>query len=141
MATARPGYTTTHRLASLRTLIDSLQTTPRRLTEAEQVFLATAAAVVVIRARQRAMEWGGVAAKSAPDVKTGAKLGSIAYGGKPYNMGAEWGAIRYKQFRAWRGRGDDAGYFVWPAVREWANTDMVASLVRHLDIALNQIHG
>lgn len=32
--------------------------------------------------------------------------------------GAEFGATRYPQFRPWKGNSGNAGYFLWPAVRD-----------------------
>lgn len=36
----------------------------------------------------------------------------------PMIFGAEFGAKRWPQFDRWTGSGDDAGYALWPAVRE-----------------------
>lgn len=81
-----------------------------------------AAAVIATDARERAESLGGVAAKSAPSIRPGAtqtagliRLGSDNY---PFALGAEFGAIQYKQFKPWRGASGDAGYFLYPAIRD-----------------------
>lgn len=55
----------------------------------------------------------------------------VILGGKPYDMGAEFGAGRnqrrsrstgsylgFNQFKPWRGSGGGAGYFLFPAIRD-----------------------
>ena len=68
---------------------------------------------------------GGVAAKVAPSIKaTKAAAGAaVSFGGAayPFAGGAEFGSLRYKQFKTWRGSGSDAGYFVYPAIRQDAD--------------------
>lgn len=76
-------------------------------------------------ARAAAYTLGGVAAKVAPSIRpkgtnTGASVG-FGGAGYPYAGGAEFGSIKYKQFKPWRGNGTDAGYFVYPAIRQDAN--------------------
>jgi hypothetical protein len=59
-----------------------------------------------------------------------ANYAAIRLGGKPYDLGAEFGAIRgvprstargvvtgWNFFRPWKGAGSEAGYFVYPAIR------------------------
>jgi hypothetical protein len=43
----------------------------------------------------------------------------IRLGGEraPYAAGAEFGAKQFPQFEPWRGNGDTAGYFLYPAIR------------------------
>ena len=36
----------------------------------------------------------------------------------PYALGAEFGALRWKQFQRWRGNATGAGYFLWPSIRD-----------------------
>lgn len=36
----------------------------------------------------------------------------------PWIFGAEFGSIQYKQFPAWRGNDSDAGYAVFPTIRD-----------------------
>jgi hypothetical protein len=38
--------------------------------------------------------------------------------GAPEAAGAEFGARRFPQFQPWRGDGDDAGYALWPTIRD-----------------------
>ncbi len=89
-------------------------------------------------ARSIAMGLGGVAAKVAPSIKatktaTGA---AVSFGGAAYPMagGAEFGSLRYKQFQPWRGNGSDAGYFVYPAIRQDADQIEATYLDRIDDI-------
>ena len=53
----------------------------------------------------------------------------------PFAMGAEFGAKR-PQFKPWRGSDTNAGYFLWPAIRETnvmqAYSDGLADLVEAL---------
>ena len=53
----------------------------------------------------------------------------------PFAMGAEFGAKR-PQFKPWRGNGQNAGYFLWPAIRAanvmQAYSDGLADLVEKL---------
>jgi len=41
-------------------------------------------------------------------------------------LGNEFGALRYKQFPPWRGNGEEAGYALWPSIRE--NRDRVVEV-------------
>ncbi|HKY57854.1 MAG TPA: hypothetical protein VJL80_07435 [Aeromicrobium sp.] len=79
---------------------------------------------VTSKARSRATGLGGVAAHVAPSLRAnaGATSAAVAGGGAAYPMfgGAEFGAIRFKQFQPWRGNGSDAGYFLYPAIRDEA---------------------
>lgn len=65
---------------------------------------------------------------------------SVRLGGIPGALGTEFGAhhdmprrgpsgrtfLGYNQFEAWRGTGEGAGYFLWPAIRE--NTAAILEL-------------
>ncbi len=51
-------------------------------------------------------------------VSKGANAAAVMLGGKPYDLGAEFGAKRWHQFKPWRGNDIDAGYFLFPAVRD-----------------------
>jgi hypothetical protein len=68
---------------------------------------------------------GGVAAHVAPSIKPvgGVSGAGVGFGGAAYPMagGAEFGSIRFKQFKQWRGNSSDAGYFVYPAIRQDAD--------------------
>lgn len=78
-------------------------------------------------AQRSARSQGSVAGKSAPSLRHGAS-GTRAYvqidGAKhPYALGAEFGSLRYAQFKPWRGNqftGWDGGpgYFLHPTIRE-----------------------
>lgn len=103
----------------------------RNMKDAEKVFMAVAATTVAEGARQMGREQGGVAEKAATDVRVAA-LGTVAYGGEAYSFGAEFGAIQWKQFDEWRGNGTDAGYFFWPAIREFRDEKMLDQWVKHV---------
>lgn len=79
-------------------------------------------------ARSKAMSLGGVAAKVAPSIKSSARNtgAGVTFGGAKYPMagGAEFGSIQFKQFKPWRGNTSDAGYFLYPAIRD--NSDEIA---------------
>jgi len=81
---------------------------------------------------------GGVAAHIAPSIKPvgGVKSAGVGLGGPRYPMapGAEFGAGQnvartrasgsykgYNQFDEWKGNGPQAGYFVYPAIRQDAD--------------------
>lgn len=78
--------------------------------------------MVATDAKGIAQGLGGVAAKVAPSIRaTKTQNGAgVAFGGAAYPFvgGAEFGSYRYKQFKPWRGNGSDAGYFVYPAIRQ-----------------------
>lgn len=95
-------------------------------------------------ARSIAGGLGGVAAKTAPSIRATrtAAGAALAFGGSayPFAGGAEFGSIRYKQFKPWRGSGSDSGYFVYPAIRQDADqiektyVDMLDDLLREHDL-------
>lgn len=76
-------------------------------------------------ARSAAGSLGGVAAHVAPSLSAvgGARSAGVAFGGARFPMagGAEFGSVRFKQFKMWRGNGSDAGYFVYPTIRRDAD--------------------
>ena len=76
-------------------------------------------------AKSKAADLGGVAAHVGPSIRASGtqKSASVTLGGDdfPMAMGAEFGSIQYHQFKAWRGNGMDAGYFVYPTIREHAD--------------------
>lgn len=96
-------------------------------------------------AHSAALSLGGVAAKTAPSIEakgyTTAAAVSFGGAGYPFAGGAEFGAIRYKQFKPWRGNSSDAGYFVYPAIRQDADRieaeyrDAVDDLIRRVGLA------
>ncbi len=81
----------------------------------------TVAEIVAKDAQSAAFSLGGVAAKVAPSIRASARntAAGVSLGGTGYPMaaGAEFGAVRYAQFKPWRGNGSDAGYFVYPSIR------------------------
>lgn len=83
------------------------------------------AGFVASDAASAARSLGGVAAHVAPSIKAvgGVSSAGVAFGGSAYPMagGAEFGSIRYKQFKAWRGSSSSAGYFVYPSIRQDAD--------------------
>jgi hypothetical protein len=107
----------------LPAFIRTLRLSPGKIRIAEKLFLREAARIVRKWAQENAIREGSVAAKSAEDIRT-AGPGVITYGQRPYNMGAEFGSYQYHQFERWRGKGDDAGYFLWPAIRKFRDTTM-----------------
>lgn len=48
----------------------------------------------------------------------GAATSAVTIGGKPYDLGTEFGAKRWPQFRPWRGNDTSAGYLVFPTIRD-----------------------
>ena len=51
--------------------------------------------------------------------KTAARAQVILGNNKtPYALGAEFGALQWKQFQRWRGNDTGAGYFLWPSIRD-----------------------
>lgn len=87
------------------------------------------AELVADDARAAAYSQGGVAAKTAPSLKAtrtsgsaGVGLGGSAY---PFAGGAEFGSIKHKQFKPWRGNDSGAGYFLYPSIRD--NSERIVS--------------
>lgn len=94
-----------------------------------------AAQLVTTRAKAAATAQGGLAAKSAGALRAaaeqrGAAVRLIATPAIPFALGAEFGAVHnrirhrrtgtykgYNQFKAWRGNGSAAGYFLYPTIR------------------------
>lgn len=97
---------------------------PGRLQDAEHIYSTLAGSMIVAGARSFASMGNHMQQRASADVQLGPDR--ITYGGKPYDMGAEFGALQYKQFEAWRGHSDDAGYFLFPAVRKFQKEDSVA---------------
>lgn len=83
---------------------------------------------VAEHAQRNALAEGGVAAHVAPSLKASAGVNSaaVALGGlaHPAAGGAEFGGQRRpttQQFKPWRGSGERAGYFLYPAIRSDAD--------------------
>lgn len=77
---------------------------------------------------RNALSLGGTAAHIVPSLKasSGVQSASVALGGAahPAAGGAEFGGQRRpttQQFKPWRGSGSNAGYFLYPAIREDAD--------------------
>lgn len=94
---------------------------PKELRKANKA----AAEDIVSAAKVMAFGVGGVAGKASGSLRAVAeqrsasvKLGGARY---PYALGAEFGALRYHQFKPWRGNqwsdGDGPGYFLHPSIR------------------------
>jgi hypothetical protein len=100
----------------------------------------TVATFVAADARSSAFSQGGVLGHIAPSIKPvgGVSGAGVAFGGAAYPMagGAEFGSIRYKQFKPWRGNNSDAGYAIYPAIRQDADrivtefTDAVDRIIK-----------
>jgi hypothetical protein len=104
---------------------------PSQMQRAEAVFQSIAAATVVSTAKDIASTAGQQQQKYAQTLKVMGK-GMVSYGGEAGSMGAEFGAIIYAQFPEWRGNKEDAGYFFWPAIREFRDEDMLNLWVREV---------
>lgn len=113
---ARTSYIHVEGSDDFEKFVRSLGSTRAKWLKAERAFYVASARTVKEMAKGEARSEGSVMAKSAADVRTGTP-GTVVYGGQGYNMGAEFGSYRYKQFQTWRGNSDDAGYFLWPSIR------------------------
>lgn len=80
------------------------------------------AEMVAADAISKAKALGSVFAKVAPSIRATARntAAGVGFGGAayPFAEGAEFGSYRYKQFQPWRGSDSDAGYFIYPAIRD-----------------------
>lgn len=105
------------------------------------------AELIVTEGRQRAAGVSALAAKAARTLRAGRALtrATVTLGGAsaPFALGAEFGAFRnqrrfnvggnpprhgqgWNQFAGWRGNHEDAGYFMYPSIRE--NTDRIVDM-------------
>lgn len=77
---------------------------------------------VVQMAKARAQGVSAQAARAAESLKaskTAARAQVLLGSGRiRFAFGAEFGSFRYKQFPGWRGSGADAGYFLYPTIRD-----------------------
>lgn len=95
-------------------------------------------------ARGRALGLGSVAAKTAPSLRAsaGATSAGVGMGGPGFEFagGAEFGSLRFKQFQPWRGNGPEAGYFLYPTIRDKADDivetydDAMQEIIRKADL-------
>lgn len=109
------------RVQGLDEFAKALDVLPEEWKTADKVFRNTAAREIVRRAQEFARTGSSPALQilAAKDVKATSTPGTVQYGGKAYDFGAEYGSLRYRQFKPWRGNGATAGYFFWPAVRDF----------------------
>lgn len=126
--TGRKQYAT---IEGLQGFLKDMGIIPSQMARAEKVFQTLAAATVYATAKELAMQTGP------QQVRFGQTLrqmggGTVAYGGMPGAMGAEFGAIVFAQFPEWRGNREEAGYFFWPAIREFRDEDMINLWVRQV---------
>jgi hypothetical protein len=126
--TKRTSYAT---INGLQDFLKDMGVVPAQMQRAESVFQAIAAATVVTTAKEFAANYGAQQQKYAQTLRAMGK-GTVAYGGEAGALGAEFGALVYKQFPEWRGNKDDAGYFFWPAIREFRDEDMINLWVREV---------
>lgn len=88
------------------------------------------AELVVTKAKLRAQFVGAQAAKAAESMKASrqAARSVVAGGGRrsAFFGGAEFGSVQFPQFKAWQGNGRNAGYFLYPTIRE--STDEIVEL-------------
>lgn len=119
------------RIDGMQDFLKDMGVLPAQMKRAEQVFETIAAATVYTTAKQLAAETGPQQVLYSQTLKQMGS-GTVAYGGTPGSMGAEFGAIVYAQFPEWRGNKEDAGYFFWPAIREFRDEDMLNLWVREV---------
>lgn len=124
MSRVRTGEIEVHGLRELNRALKKLGPDFQRELKATNLDVAS---LVADDARGIAAGLGGVAAHVAPSItaKGYTTAAAVSLGGSahPAAGGAEFGSNRYKQFKPWRGNGPDAGYFVYPSIRQ--NADRV----------------
>lgn len=103
----------------------------------------TVADLVANTAQGSARSLGSTPAHVAPSLKptAGALSAGVSMGGPRFPMaaGAEFGSDKYKQFKPWRGRGEGAGYFLWPAIRSEADR-IETEYARSMDELLRKVN-
>lgn len=119
------------KIEGLQGFLKDMGVIPSHMARAEQVFETIAAATVLTTAKQLARAEGPQQVKYAETLKQMGR-GMVAYGGQPGAMGAEFGSYVWGQFPEWRGNKQDAGYFFWPAIREFRDDDMLNLWVREV---------
>jgi len=118
-------------IEGLQDFLKDMGVMPSQMARAEKVFQTIAAATVYTTAKQLAIEEGPQQALFSQTLRQMGG-GTVAYGGIPGSMGAEFGSYVYGQFPAWRGNKQEAGYFFWPAIREFRDDDMIDLWVREV---------
>ena len=121
----------TTQIAGLQDFLKDMGVLPAQMIRAESVFQTLAAATVVATAKSMAAETGKQQVQAAQDLRAQGE-GTVVYGGKAWSFGAEFGSILYGQFPEWRGNKEDAGYFLWPAIREFRDEDMLNLWVKEV---------
>lgn len=111
-------------IEGLQDFLKDMGVLPSQMQRAEKIFQTIAAATVYTTAKQLAIQEGPQQALFSQTLRQ-AGGGTVAYGGKPGAMGAEFGSYNFKQFPIWRGNRENAGYFFWPAIREFRDEDMI----------------
>lgn len=119
------------RIDGLPAFLKEMGVLPAEMKRAEAVFQTLASATVLTMAKENAKAYGPQQAKFAETLKAQGK-GMVSYGGQAGAMGAEFGALVFAQFPIWRGNKEDAGYFFWPAIREFRDEDMINLWVREV---------
>lgn len=135
-------------LDELRKRLAGLDLTDELKTAGEYV-----AELVVDKAEPLMRGQGGMGARAARTLKANrsGKAATVTGGGPgvPFFAGVEFGAIRnvprrtprgpvlgWNQFKPWRGSGPDAGYAVYPTIRN-SDREIVAVYEREIDRILN----
>lgn len=118
-------------IEGLEDFLKDMGVIPREMKRAETVFKTLAASSVAALAKKNAIDYGRQQQRAAEDVKAIGD-GIVVYGGKAWDFGAEFGSYVYGQFPEWRGNKDDAGYFLWPAIREFRDDDLLNLWVREV---------
>lgn len=117
------------RIVGLKELRAELKNTSNAIGPAVRLLNKSLAELVATDARARGSGMGGVFAAMAATIKAGAtqtngyvKMGAGSNSrGEPFDayvMGVEFGSVVHHQFSAWRGSGADAGYIVFPTIRD-----------------------
>lgn len=89
-------------------------------------------------AADSARSLGSVAGKAADELRYSGG-GTVEFGGEPWDLGAEFGALRWPQFDQWLGNSDDAGYFLFPTVREWEDSRIGPEVIKAIDTVLRTL--
>lgn len=106
-----------------------LGTAAARLPEAVRQADVKAAEKVAGQARAFGQSAGSVAAKAARSIQA---MRDEVVLDEPFGWGAEKGAVKFHQFRAYLGADDEAGYFLGPAL---AKTDIESLYAQAVDQA------
>lgn len=104
--------------SDITTFAREIARTPADIARAENAFYSASVEAIITMAKAEAALEGALPSKAAQDMRASGR-NAIIYGGKGYSRGAEFGSYRYKQFKIWRGNSDEAGYFLWPSIREY----------------------